>query len=292
MFLIVLPVNFSEIQHESLLKLHLRAIRSFLGLPKNACIPGLLSEVDLLMPEYRSRIQMARYYHRVLKMEDHRLTKRIMLWDRDLNEKRVVKTWSSEVKDIFYECDLLPVYTSKEIFNLKLVVSSMKEAYQKKQSNTLQQECQVKPKLRTFILFKDFGTPAAYVGKPLTFHQRRMLAKIRLGCLPLRLETGRYSIPRLKEDERTCLVCKPNNRLIDIETVIQQPVESEIHFLFNCSGYRNERMIWFNQLELPEGFENFSDGEKLKTVLNKPSNIKATSQYIMNAFNLRAQLVK
>ena len=51
-------------------------------------------------------------------------------------------------------------------------------------------------------------------------------------------------------------------------------------------------MIWFNQLELPEGFENFSDGEKLKTVLNKPSNIKATSLYIMNAFNLRAQLVK
>ena len=277
---------------QSLLKLHIRAIRSFLGLPKNACTPGLLSEVDLLMPEYRSKIQMVRHYQRMLSMQDHRLTKKIMLWDRELNYKQSLRTWSSEVRDIFNECELLPIYTSKETFNIRLTVTSMREAYQVIQSSRLQQDCQVKPKLRTFMLFKEFGAPAAYVGKPLSFHQRRMLAKTRLGCLPLRVETGRYSIPRLKEEERTCLVCKPSNRLIDIEQVIQQPVESEIHFLFNCTGYRNERMYWLNQLELPEGFEHFSDGEKLKIVLNKPSNIKATSQFIVNAFNLRVKLVK
>lgn len=119
-----------------------------------------------------------------------------------------------------------------------------------------------------------------------------MLAKIRLGCLPLRLETGRYSVPRLKEENRTCLICKPTNNLVDSELVMQPPVECEIHFLFNCAGYRTERMFWFHQLNLPEGFETFSDGEKLKTVLNEPSNIKATSQYIANAFNLRGQLIK
>ena len=119
-----------------------------------------------------------------------------------------------------------------------------------------------------------------------------MLAKIRLGCLPLRLETGRYNIPRLKEEDRTCLVCKPKNRLVETEPVMQQPVESEIHFLFNCAGYRTERMLWLQQLKLPEGFENFSDEEKLKTVLNEPSNVKATSQYIAKAFNLRGQLIK
>ena len=64
------------------------------------------------------------------------------------------------------------------------------------------------------------------------------------------------------------------------------------HFLFNCAEYRTERMFWFQQLNLPEGFETFSDGKKLKTVLNEPSNIKATSQYIVNAFNLRGQLIK
>ena len=122
-----------------------------------------------------------------------------MLWDRELSDKKSVRTWSSEVRDIFNECELLPIYTSKETFDIRLAVTSMREAYYEKQSSRLQQDCQVKPKLRTFMLFKEFGAPAAYVGKPLSFHQRRMLAKTRLGSLPLRLETGRYSIPRLKE---------------------------------------------------------------------------------------------
>ena len=225
-------------------------------------------------------------------MQDHRLTKRIMLWDRELNEKSLVKTWSSEVKEIFDECSMLPIYASKEPFNIKLVVTTVKELYYEKQCTKLKEECQVKPKLRTFILFKEFWGQPAFIGKPLSFHHRKMLARIRLGCLPLRLETGRYSIPRLKEEDRTCLICKPANRLVDIDPVMLEPVESEIHFLFYCEGYLRERNFWFNQLELPLGFESYSDGEKLKIVLNKPSNVKATSSFIVKALNLRDQLLK
>ena len=106
---------------QSLLKLHLRAIRSFLGLPKNACVPGVLSEVDLLMPEYRSRIQMIRHYQRMLNMPDQRLTKKIMLWDREQNETNIVKTWSSEVREILNECGLLQIYETKEPNKLDLI---------------------------------------------------------------------------------------------------------------------------------------------------------------------------
>ena len=45
-------------EYQSAMNIHLRAIRSFLGTPKNVCSPGVLSEVDLLLPHHRTKIQM------------------------------------------------------------------------------------------------------------------------------------------------------------------------------------------------------------------------------------------
>ena len=87
-------------KYDSALKVHLRAIRAFLGVPKNVCSVGLLSEVDLLLPQYRTNIQMVRQFHRILCMDNSALTKQIYLWDRALNENKIVKTWSSEIKTI------------------------------------------------------------------------------------------------------------------------------------------------------------------------------------------------
>ena len=86
------------LQYDSSLQLHLRAIRAYLGVPRNACNPGVLSEVDLLLPRYRTNIAMIRQYHRMLSMDDTRLTKQIFLWDRDLNIRNIVTSRSGEVR--------------------------------------------------------------------------------------------------------------------------------------------------------------------------------------------------
>ena len=103
-------------------------------------------------------------------------------------------------------------------------------------------------------MFKDFDEPAAYVRKPLTFQQRRIIAQLRLGCLPLRIETGRCTRPKLREEERTCLVCAKNN-LVDISGNNASYVEDEAHFMFNCEAYKTERDHWLNHLVLPTNFE-------------------------------------
>ena len=90
---------------DSSLKVHLRAIRAFLGVPKNACSVGILSEVNLLMPQYRTHIQMVRQYHRMICMEDNKLTKQIYNWDRNLNDRNLVNSWSNEIKSIFEKCN-------------------------------------------------------------------------------------------------------------------------------------------------------------------------------------------
>ena len=277
-------------EYQSAMNIHLRAIRSFLGTPKNVCSPGVLSEVDLLLPHHRTKIQMVRFYHRLLCMDNNRLTKKIMLWDKGLNESQLINTWSSNVKSIFTECNLTSTFESGLNFNKTQILTDIKSTLLKKQQNLLKQECRDKPKLRTFLLFKVFDEPAAYVGKPLSFQQRRVLAKARLGCLPLRIETGRYT--RLKEEERTCQVCE-KDYLIDVPGIHStKPIENEAHFMFKCAAYSSERDHWLSQLITPDNFENLTIADKFKTVLNVSTNVKATSQFILQALNKRSLLLQ
>ena len=99
------------------------------------------------------------------------------------------------------------------------------------------------------MTFKNFEEQASYITKPLIFYHRRNLARIRLGCLPLRIETGRYSIPRMPETERTCLVCKIPAAELEDAGDSSTPIESEIHFLFECKAYSAERGIWYQKNE-------------------------------------------
>ena len=159
---------------------------------------------------------MIRQYHRMQCMDNSKLAKKIFLWDRALNENDIIKTWSSEVQSIFEQTNQLAIYSSNNVFCLKTTVGDMTSSLKIKQQDYLTNECGFMPKLRTFNLFKDFQDQPAYITKPLTFHLRRMLARTRLGCLPLRVETGRYSVPRLPEHQRTCLVCRVPDQLVAI----------------------------------------------------------------------------
>ena len=174
----------------------------------------------------------------------------------------------------------------------------MKVTFRDQQATFLQSECQKMPKLRTFILFKDFYSDPLYLTKPLSFFQRRMLAKVRLGCLPVRLETGRYCIPRLPENKRTCVLC--DDHLYDVGQLVPVarqthhgchqeadqvagPIESEEHFLFHCFAFNKDRAQWFRKLNLPPSLNTLDLDNKLDLVLNNPQNVKSTSTFILTA---------
>jgi hypothetical protein len=53
------------------------------GTTKNSCNVGVLSEVDWLLPKYRTRMKIIRMFNRIIKMDENRL----MLQGRD-GEKR------------------------------------------------------------------------------------------------------------------------------------------------------------------------------------------------------------
>ena len=265
---------------DSALKVHLRAARAFLGLAKTTPIPGILSEFNLLLPQYRNHVKMVRQYHRIIKMSNNRLTKQIFNWDKSLND-RVQTTWYSEVQNIFSSNNLQNIFQSNTNFDLQTTLCKLQKNMLLNQQNSLEIQCASKPKLRTFMKFKDFHTTPSYISKPLSFVQRKFLAKLRLGCLEIRIETGRYARPRLPEEARICQICQNQG----------QAKEDEVHFLFKCETYENERSAWLSSLLKPENFSILPSNEKLKTVLNCDQNVKKTAQYIINIYDKRSKIV-
>ena len=170
-------------------------MRAFLGVPRNATTPGVMSEVDWLLPKYRTQVKMLRQYHRLVKSR----LKKIFQWDKELNSDSTIFSWSSEVKMIFDEWNLSDVYNSGDVFPLKCTIRKVKDLLFLKQQKNIENECRNMPKLRTFVQLKEFNALPAYITKPLSFIQRKYL-----GSLEIRIKTGRFSRPRLEESDRIC----------------------------------------------------------------------------------------
>ena len=67
---------------------------------------------------------------------------------------------------------------------------------------------------------KVFLNVSSYVKNVFNRQHRRILSNFRSGCLPLAVETGRYTRPKIPLNERKCIFCNNNS------------FEDEIHFFY------------------------------------------------------------
>ena len=75
--------------------------------------------------------------------------------------------------------------------------------------------------------------------------QRSLLCQLRLGILPIHLETGRYTGKPV--NERICQICNTNE------------IDDENHFLFKCTYYNDERELFLNDLNFSNlEFQDFA----------------------------------
>ncbi len=114
--------------------------------------------------------------------------------------------------------------------------------------------CSTKPKLRTYVTFKSNTTVANHLKCNLPKYERSVISQLRLGILPLRIETGRYS--NLAVNDRKCLLCNSNE------------VEDEEHFLFSCVLYNAERVKLENAIGV--SFNTLDNKSKFEAIFNHP----------------------
>ena len=124
--------------------------------------------------------------------------------------------------------------------------------------------------MRTYVTFKEDTKVAAHINCNLSKHERSLISQIRLGILPIRIETGRYTNTDIAE--RICLFCA------------QDKVENETHFLFECSLYDVERRQFETSMNC--NFEPMSTVDKFKMVFDHPFGL---GRYMRLAMNKRTE---
>ena len=221
-----------------------KAARAFLGVHKFCPIASMYKDLDWVTNDCKVKLNVLRFWNRLMLMSDSRLTKMMFNSVYD-NPHR--GSWCFYVKNLLKTLDMLEIYNSRHICDLQLCKTKL-ECIDRQ---SIVNEIGKKPKLRLYKQIMCEKGPETYVKLNLTSGERSMVAQSRMGILPIRIETGRFT--NMKINERVCQMC--NSGLIEDET----------HFIFNCTLYDSSRKDFFRKIELKcENFKNMNDLEKLK----------------------------
>ena len=234
----------AKVSHSDLIQN--KAYRYFLGVHKFTAISAMQAEMGWLSPKYRKHINMLRLWNRLIKLPNDRLTKRVFTYIFDTE----TPSWCSDLKEILTELNLLSTYLNKEVCDIDECTKSL--------TCTSERDClsiiRIKPKLRSFKLFKTDCSVTDYVKGCLNRQDRSILAKFRCGILQLKIETGRFI--GLKPEERICEFC-------DL-----QVTEDELHFLCVCDYYSDLRTtLYKNVADKFPIFTTFDTQEKFVFLL-------------------------
>ena len=128
-----------------------------------------------------------------------------------------------------------------------------------------------------------------FVCNCLSRYKRSLLAQLRCGILPLRLETGRFvnvrddetgRLRKLTVNERLCQICNSNN------------VENEFHFLFHCDKFKSERENFYSLcIANYSNFVYLCDEDKLNILMNEGNNWRILSNYLVNIWEKRKHIM-
>ncbi len=245
-----------------------KAARFYLGVHKFAPIVGMLGDLEWLPTQFNRWLDMLRWWNHVITLENNRWTKKVFLYDYDICKAN----WCSEVKKIFNKLNMMEYYNNQEICNLTLAKEKFKELYVTEWQNKVDSSA----KLRVYKTFKTVFKLESYVSLGLSRSHRSALAQLRLGILPIHIETGRFTNKTI--EERLCTVCNNNC------------VEDEYHFVLHCSAYNGLRDNCLkNIMEKIVNFDNMTDKEKLFEIMSE-GYIKL-AKFTSEAFNLRKSLL-
>ena len=107
---------------------------------------------------------------------------------------------------------------------------------------------------------------------------RRVASKFRIGNHNLKIETGRFTIPKTPEDLRICDHCNLNS------------VENEMHILFHCDQYDDLRKTFFIKInDRNRLFTNYNIHDKVCFLFNNTDShiSRLTANFVFQAFERR-----
>ena len=173
----------------------------------------------------------------------------------------MVNGWSKRFRDICHTLGCVQPHLG-EVYDHELI----KKFVQRKCQEDWLKNVSMKPKLRSYVMFKNIFKSESYVKMAHSKMSRSIFAQLRLGIFPLEIETGRFR--NIPSESRMWHFCK-------------NEIEDELHFVCVCPVYSNHRKILFNEIILT--YNNFSNLD----ITEKFCFIMATGRkYVLNYVHL------
>ena len=245
------------------------AARAFLGVHKFCPISAMYKDLGWMQYSTLKLINVLRYWNKLIKMKHDRLTKAVFDY---MYDNQSIGSWCYYVKEMFRKMDKLTVFQNK----VECDIQEIKGKVHQMQTDNLDREITKKPKLRLFKqLVKDERNPQVYVKLNINASERSLLSQLRMGILPIRLETGRFN--NLKIDDRVCMICNNGE------------IEDEIHFLFSCNKYEDIRAKFISDICRKNPELNNIDKVELLSICFR-QHTRQLAKYVYNIFEKRKEL--
>ena len=217
-------------------------------------------------------------------MSDDRLTKKIFMYDQNFAKtNKHLTCWSSEVDLVLSRNNL---FFSVDSCGPKQFVKLLSESLLRKDIEMFSSQCRKSAKLRTYNkIFSPFDvheSACKYTQLSLPFIVRKRLAQIRLGVLPIRIESDRYARDSVAAELRFCKQPKCVNQTGNSEFL----VEDEMHFMLHCKQYEKLRSELFLKVDIP-CFSQMTDLLQFKHLLTCDHLARFVGQYVIDAFDQR-----
>ena len=202
-----------------------KAMRYYLGVNKFAPILGMQRDMRWYEPKIRRCIKRIRFWNKLVKLDDSRLTKKA--FNADYEQCR--NNWSHHMRELFRSLHLENNSNNKQTVNIGNITDTIHENARATWLDSIIR----KPKLKTYVTFKSSFNTENYVNFCTDMQDQSLMARTRLGILPIKVKTGRYK--NISTNERLCESCGE--------------LEDELHFLLHCNLYVHFRQELYKQGE-------------------------------------------
>ena len=243
-------------------KVQYRAQRWYLGVHNKTPLHAIAGDMGWDDSLIRRHISILRLWNRLIKMDNSRIAKMIFMWDKRICRKN----WNYDAKSILEKIDCSENFDNNTTIDLKLAATKLRNIM----SLQWKEELNAKPKLRTYVKFKENYGTESYVKFCMNRTERSLIAQIRSGTLPINIEVGRFR--QIDIENRLCSFC-------DLGVI-----EDEIHFVTICPLYDDCRALMYSKISDNDFFQYSNEEKFIFLIENK---WKLLAKYMKAAWDIR-----
>ena len=210
-------------------KVHLSYMKHALKTKMSTSTIALYAELGRFPISMKFKCRVINYWKRIITLDPTHPVRQAYNTLKALHVSGQTN-WCSTVKTILSEGN------NAQLWHNQVMTNKQYSSFKEQLHQSFMMDCINKindsttnPKLRTYKLLKEQFKLESYLTHPTNINHTLALLKFRISAHNLAIETGRYTKPKTPIENRLCIHCTQNE------------VETEKHFLLNCSLYNNER---------------------------------------------------